>query len=454
MLSRLRNDLDGKIEKTLRVNYDGLNNKKDQALFRHIACLLNGENVFNIKLLLAGSNFDVNNALRNLVDKSLIQVNDDTVKMQRLLQEMGKEIVRSQSYKPGKREFLVDTNDICDVLADNTGTKKVLGIALDMDEIDILHIHDSAFKGMCNLLFLKFFTKKEKEVRWHLPEGFDYLPHKLRFLSWDIYPARSMPSNFRPENLVKLQLRNSKLEKLWDGVHSLTKLKEVDLRGSEELKEIPDLSMATNLKKLDLSYCSSLLELPCTIQYLNKLEELQMEFCVNLETLPTGINLESLYRLNLNGCSRLRSFPDISANISHLYLCETTIEELPAKLRQKNLVDLSIYGMKSEKLSGRLLLLTPLMTMLPPSLMTLSLSDIPSLLELPSSIQNLHKLEHFTITNCTNLETLPTGINLEFLNSLSLRGCSRLRSFPDISTNMEQLYLSQTGIEEVPQWIE
>jgi len=120
MMPRLRNDLDGKIEKTLRVSYDGLNNKKDEAIFRHIACLFNGEKVNDIKLLLAESDLDVNIGLKNLVDKSLIFVREDTIEMHRLLQDMGKEIVRAQSNEPGEREFLVDSKHIYDVLEDNT----------------------------------------------------------------------------------------------------------------------------------------------------------------------------------------------------------------------------------------------------------------------------------------------------------------------------------------------
>ncbi|KAF3539810.1 hypothetical protein F2Q69_00023956 [Brassica cretica] len=94
------------------------------------------------------------------------------------------------------------------------------------------------------------------------------------------------------------------------------------------------------------------------------------------------------------------------------------------------------------------------MTMLPPTLEILDLSDIPSLLELPSSIQNLYKLEVLHIIDCTNLETLPAEINLEFLKILHLSGCSRLKSFPSISTNVSELFLERTAIEEVPGWIE
>lgn len=93
------------------------------------------------------------------------------------------------------------------------------------------------------------------------------------------------------------------------------------------------------------------------------------------------------------------------------------------------------------------------MTKLSQTLKRLFLSDIPSLVELPSSIQNFHSLDCLGITECINLETLPAGINLQYLYDLDLKGCSRLRTFPDISTNVRYLLLDRTGIVEVPWWI-
>ncbi|CAL9241659.1 unnamed protein product, partial [Arabidopsis halleri] len=37
---------------------------------------------------------------------------------------------------------------------------------------------------------------------------------------------------------------------------------------------------------------------------------------------------------------------------------------------------------------------------------------------------------------------------------ISFNGCSRLSSFPDISTKISELHLEETGIEEVPWWTE
>lgn len=131
---------------------------------------------------------------------------------------------------------------------------------------------------------------------------------------------------------------------------SLACLKDMDLMGSKNLKELPDLSRATNLEKLNLSYCPSLVELPSSIRYLNKLVNLDMAGCTKLETLPTGINLESLSRLILDECSLLRSLPDISDNVAILSLDYTSIKEFPSKWRLLYLVDLSMHDIENEKL--------------------------------------------------------------------------------------------------------
>ncbi|KAG7648418.1 AAA+ ATPase domain [Arabidopsis thaliana x Arabidopsis arenosa] len=376
ILPRLENGLriDGKIERILRISYDGLDSE-DQAIFRHIACLFNHMEVTTIKSLLADSIFGVNVGLQNLIDKSIIYVRWGHVEMHRLLQEMGRKIVRIQSIgHPGEREFLVDPNDIRYVL-----------------------------------------------------------------------------------NACTIEMRESKLYKLWEGVVPLTCLKKMDLHGSSNLKAIPDLSMATNLEILNLELCQSLVKLPSSIRNLNKLLNLDMLGCESLAILPTGFNLKSLDRLNFKQCSKLKTFPKFSTNISVLNLFGTNIEEYPSHLHLENLVEFSISKEEESNMKQweRAKPLTPFLAMmLSPTLTRLYLENIPSLVELPSSFQNLIQLKNLTIIDCMNLETLPTGINLQSLDSLSFKGCSRLRSFPEISTNISRLCLDRTWIEEVPWWIE
>lgn len=82
-------------------------------------------------------------------------------------------------------------------------------------------------------------------------------------------------------------------------------LREINLWGSENLKEIPDLSMATKLEKLYLGYCLSWVALPSSIRTFNELTELGMLECRNLATLPTDINLESPKSLSLTERSQV-----------------------------------------------------------------------------------------------------------------------------------------------------
>ncbi|CAF1919463.1 unnamed protein product [Brassica napus] len=478
MLPALRKGLDGRIDEALSFSYKSLERKEYKALFRHLACLFNGDEVSYIKLMLADSELNVDMGLEVLVDKSLIRVvpfwnNTNIVEMHCLVQEMGKEIVRGQSDKPGEREFLMDSKDVCNVLKDRTGTEKLIGISMDLDEIDKVKIHEKAFKRMSNLRFLKFYKRSlqpKKEVRWQTPKTLNDFPDELKLLSWPGYPMECMPSNFCPEYLVELSMPNSKLKKLWKEVEELTYLKDMDLSGSKSLKKIPDLSTATNLETLNLHGCSSLVELPSSIQSLNKLTDLNMSGCTNLETLPNGANLKSLVRLVLNGCSQLKVFPDISSKIESIIANKTAFEIFPSKLRLENLVELRMEHSMSQRLWEGVQPLTSLTKIvlsgsqnlkeipdlsLATSLETLNLNGCSSLVELTCSfIQNLNKLTTLEMTGCSSLETLPTGINLKSLYRLNLNECSQLKSFPDISDNISTLYLNQTAIEEVPRWIE
>ncbi|WZY84994.1 disease resistance protein RPP4 isoform X1 [Brassica rapa] len=490
LLPRLRDGLDGKIEKTLRVSYDELE-CKDQEVFLYIACLLNGEKVDYIKNLLGDS---VGMGLRILADKSLIRITPSrrTVNMHSLLQKLGKEIVRAESiYNPGKRRFLVDSKDICEVLAENLGTENVLGMYFNTSELEeALFVNEESFKGMRNLTFLKVYkewSRESGEGRLCLPRGYVYLPRKLRLLYWDEYPLTFMHFNFRAEILVKLTMENSKLEKLWDGVQPLRSLKKIRLDGSTKLKEIPDLSNAINLEKLNLWGCTSLMTLPSSIKNLNKLRKVSMEGCTKIEALPTNINLGCLDYLNLGGCSRLRRFPQISQNISGLILDGTSIDDeessyleniygltkldwngcsmrsMPLDFRSENLVYLTMRGSTLVKLWDGVQSLGNLVRLdlsgcenlnfFPDlseatTLDHLELNDCKSLVVLPSSIQNLKKLTRLEMQGCTKLKVLPTDVNLESLKYLDLIGCSNLKSFPRISRNVSELYLNGTAIEE------
>lgn len=201
----------------------------------------------------------------------------------------------------------------------------------------------------------------------------------------------------------------------------------MNLSRSTRLKELPDLSNAPNLETLELGYCENLVELPPSIANLHRLKELWMQSCINLEIIPSQINLASLERVNMAGCLRLRGFPDISTNMRQLFLSGTWVEEVPSSISMCSrlwYLDLSrCINLKT-------------LTNLPESVVWLNLS-YTDIKEIPDYILGLHGLQHLILSGCRKLESLP-----ELPGSLTFLvadGCGSLErvTFPLHSPNAQ-----------------
>lgn len=119
-LPRLRSILDGEIESILKFSYDALC-VDDQNLFLHLSCFFNYETPEIVEGCLAKKFVGVKGRLRGLTEKSFISFEGSLyIEIHDLLARLGREIVRKQSiHEPGKRQFLVDAGDICQVLRDD-----------------------------------------------------------------------------------------------------------------------------------------------------------------------------------------------------------------------------------------------------------------------------------------------------------------------------------------------
>lgn len=125
ILPLIRDSLYGEIGKIIRVAYDRLNDH-DKLIFLHIACLFNNDTVEYVTRLLVDRDLNVVSGLTSLAEKSFIHITEHgKVTMYHLQQDLGREIVRKESSnEPGGRRFLVDSQDICDVLGNNTVSHK------------------------------------------------------------------------------------------------------------------------------------------------------------------------------------------------------------------------------------------------------------------------------------------------------------------------------------------
>ncbi|KAL1225400.1 Disease resistance protein RML1B [Cardamine amara subsp. amara] len=421
VVHRLETSLDRDIEKVLRVGYENLH-EKDQALFLCIAVFFNYKDYDHMKVMLAHSNFDVKHGLKTLINKSLVYKSFfGKIVMHKLLQQVGRQAVLRQ--EPWRRHILIDANEICDILENDTGTRKVMGISFDISEIiGGVFISEGAFKRLRNLQFLKVYkTKLDGNDRLHTPEGMEF-PPRLRLLHWEAYPGKCLPPTFIPEYIVELHMQDSQLKRLWKGTQPLTNLKKMVLTRSYHLKELPDLSNATNLEQLDLSHCTSLVEVPSSFSNLRKLTNLMMSYCTKLEVVPPNMNLPSLEWINMDGCSRLSSFPYLSTNIKTLLLSKTVVEELSP---------LTMFWSHLEyfKISNNLKLKT--LTHVPKRVTSLDLS-YSGIETISDCLKDLNRLYHLHLVGCKKLVSLPELPGK--LISLNADNCESLKLISPLAT--------------------
>ncbi|KAL0712913.1 hypothetical protein Bca4012_019891 [Brassica carinata] len=132
------------------------------------------------------------------------------------------------------------------------------------------------------------------------------------------------------------------------------------------------------------------------------------------------------------------------------------ISTLPQCFDPKNLVELNLpnscvkklwKGKKSlENLKKMRLSYSYQLTKIPrlssaPNLELLDLEGCKSLVSISQSICYLRKLVSLNLKDCSNLESVPSTVELESLEVLNLSGCSKLENFPEISPNVKELYL-------------
>jgi len=160
-------------------------------------------------------------------------------------------------------------------------------------------------------------------------------------------------------------------------------LKEVKVSGSENLKELPDLSEATNLEVLDINFCPRLTSVTPSIFSLNRLERLSVAYC-SLTKITSKNHLSSLRYLNLESCKKLREFSVASENMIELDLSSTCVNAFT-----------SSFGCQSKL-----------------KILQLRESGIESL---PSSFKKLTRLQYLNVYKSKELCTLtelPTSLEI------------------------------------------
>jgi hypothetical protein len=124
MLTKIKEIPDEKIHDKLQISFDGLSDL-EKKIFLDIACFFKGEDKDRVEDILESFGYHPKIGIDNLINKSLITISCKRLWLHDLLEEMGREIVRRESFEePSGRSRLWFWKDIHHVLKNNTVSGK------------------------------------------------------------------------------------------------------------------------------------------------------------------------------------------------------------------------------------------------------------------------------------------------------------------------------------------
>ena len=116
-LRLLENDMNNKIQHVLMRSYESLPYNSEKELFLHIACFFVGiDKDYVVKIL--EHDYSAISGIKALTNRCLLSISPSKkINMHRLLQEMGKNIVRQESYKDAAKRSRVIGSDSFAILS-------------------------------------------------------------------------------------------------------------------------------------------------------------------------------------------------------------------------------------------------------------------------------------------------------------------------------------------------
>ncbi|PON87769.1 TIR-NBS-LRR-like protein [Trema orientale] len=318
-LDKLKKSPYTKIQKVLKISYDGLE-EDEQQIFLDIVCFFKGQDENFVKRMLYTFGRYVDIGIKILVDRCLITVTNSSIQVHDLLQQMGQRIVLEESKKPGERSRLWLTEDICHVLKHNT--------YLSMSETSIeqvpssierlIHLNTFDLRDCKMLKSLPTSIWKLKFLRRLLLNGclrLENLQESLeRFTDFDLNGACIRKSPFSVENPVKVDTSGlnycQNLQLIPDNIYNM-RLTDLNLSDCLKLKNLPPLSIGLLfLESLNLSR-TSISEIPDEFfRYLPVLHNLSL--CgTGIRTIPSSIKMSKLRQLHITNCESLEFLPEL-----------------------------------------------------------------------------------------------------------------------------------------------
>ncbi|CAN1218790.1 Disease resistance protein L6 [Linum perenne] len=368
------------VEERLKISYNGLS-YEEQQIFLDVACFFVGKDKETACHMWRDCKWYPLSVINALVMTSLMEVDSkNQFWMHDHLKDLGKAIVREEDVEhPWKRSRIWLSRDGLHMLTNNK-------VCLTVDQ--------SLFAGFLDQTdnFQKLTELRYLEIEnGELTADFTQCFPNLKWLR--MYSCDSVLSNFNLTNLIILDLCASNVRDDWGGWNNIKmahKLKAVNLSSCKKLTKAPDLSGCPSLELLNLEHCDS------------------MVGEVNIG------NLKNLRVLKLSHCRISKLMGDI-----------TTL---------KHLVEIDAIGSAINQV---------LIDMLPTSLKKLTISTPVS------NILALRELEELQFEHCNGLE-IPGDLwklsKLKTLNYLSITDCNQLQALPSMANSRAMTYLKLSNL--------
>ncbi|CAH8366161.1 unnamed protein product [Eruca vesicaria subsp. sativa] len=272
---KLKQDPPHQIMEVVKSSYYALSDNEKNILV-YIAFCFTGKHIEDVSKLLKDLGFFPEIGIDQLVANSLVTISENRLEMHNMIQAVVKKI-------GGCSE---DTNTSFKCVL---GTKDIEAISMDASNIN-LDVKLSSLGSMYNLRYLNI-SYSDPGKHGKALESLS-LPYGIKFLNWENYPLKYLPQDFDLSNLVELNMPYSQLQTLWGGTQKQFKmLKRINLRHSQKLLEVDELSEARNLEEVDLCGCK------------------------NLQRFPSISNLHKLRVVDLPSCTKIKSFPEFPSNV-------------------------------------------------------------------------------------------------------------------------------------------
>ncbi|XP_059652090.1 disease resistance protein RPV1-like isoform X2 [Cornus florida] len=246
-------------------------------------------------------------------------------------------------------------------------------------------------------------------------------------------------------NLIRLRVLNisqSAITNLPDGIGNLKDLEELDASGCNSLRgEIPiRIERLSSLRNLRLDF-TKVCHLPESIFELHSLQTLNLLGCKELQSLP---QLPPSLTCLLIACKEMEAFPRLSnlTSLKTLTFCNTGIRTLPAEVG-------GLSGLKQLKIEFCHNL--QCIMGLPSHLLKLSVEDCKSLQRLPD-LSNLKILSELNVSDCPELIKIQGLGKLELLTSLNISCCHKLHELDglELLESLRYLDMTECSFKELP----